>query len=75
MDLCEFKAALGYTRSIQKQIQVVVVAHTYSTRVWESHTFNYSTTEVETGAIWLGRERNIKGKRQILKCGVTVQSR
>ena len=32
MDLCEFKATLGYTRSIQKQIQVIV-----------PHTFNAST--------------------------------
>ena len=31
-----------------------------------SPAFNLSTKEVETGAIWLGRERNIKGKRQEL---------
>ena len=29
-----------------------------------SQAFNPSTREVETGAIWVGRERNIKGKRQ-----------
>ena len=51
---------MGYTRSIQKEIQVVV-----------AHIFNPSTREVETGAIWLGRDRNIKGKRQdSLECGV-----
>ena len=53
------------TQSIQKQIQVVV-AHTFNVSDWESHTFDPNTWEVETGAIWLGRERNIKGKRQEL---------
>ena len=53
MDLCEFKATLGYTRSIQKQIRVVVF-----------HTFNASTGEVKSEVIWLGREKNIKGKRK-----------
>ena len=39
MDLCEFKATLGYTRSLQKQIQVVV-AHTShpSTREFNPNT-------------------------------------
>ena len=42
MDLCEFKATLGYIRSIQKQIQVVV-AHTFNPSTRESHAFNPST--------------------------------
>ena len=47
-----------------------------------THTFNPRTSEVETGMIWLGGERNIKGKRQELTGvwslrfgGDTVQSR
>ena len=63
--------SLDYTKSIQKQIQVVV-----------AHTFNPSTREVETGAIRLGGERNVTGKRQELTGvwslrfgGDTVQSR
>ena len=63
---------------MEEQIQVVV-AHTL---VWESHIVNPSTREVETGVIWLDRERNIKGKRQELTGvwslrfgGDTVQSR
>ena len=55
MDLCEFKATLGYTRLIQKQIQVVVV-HTFNPSVWESHTSNPSIREAEIEAIYLGRE-------------------
>ena len=42
------------------------MAHTFNPSIWELHTFNPSTREVETGAIWLGGERNIKGKRQEL---------
>ena len=61
MDLCEFRTTLGYTRWIQKRIQVVV-AHIFNPSVWVSHNFNPSTREVETGVIWLGRERTIKGK-------------
>ena len=64
-DLCEFKVTPGYTRLIQKQIRVVV-AHTFNPSVWESRTLNPSTREVETGTIWLGGERNIRGKRQEL---------
>ena len=65
MDLCEFKATLGYTRFIQKQDQVLVV-YTFNPSVWESHAFSSSTREVEAGVIWLGGERIIKGKRQEL---------
>ena len=68
MDLCEFKAILGYLRSMQKQILVV---HIFNPSVWESHTFNYSTREVETVAIWLGGERNIRGRdRNSVECRV-----
>ena len=44
----ELKATLGYRRLTQKQIQVVVI-HTIRPDVWESHTFNPSIREVETG--------------------------
>lgn len=39
---------------------------TLNPNVWESHTFNPRIREVETGAIWLVEERNIKWKRQKL---------
>ena len=61
---CKFKATIGYTKSIQKQIQEV--AHTFNLIVWESHIFNASTRKMETGELWLGREWAIKGKRQEL---------
>ena len=41
MDVCEFKATLGYTRSMQKQIQVVL-AHVFNPHTRESHAFNHS---------------------------------
>ena len=52
-NLCEFQAITGYTRLIQKQIQVVVV-YTFNLSVWESHTFNPSTgkEDTETGTIF-----------------------
>ena len=62
MDLCEFKGTLGYTRLIQNRSRLK--AHTLNPSIWESHTFSLSTREMKTGAIWLGRERNIKGKGQ-----------
>ena len=42
MDLCKFKAILGYIRSVQKKIQVVA-AHNFNPSPRESHTFNPST--------------------------------
>ena len=42
----------------------MVAFHTFNPSVWESHTFNSSTGEVERVAIWLGGEDRIKGKRQ-----------
>lgn len=42
------------------------MAHSIDTIVWESHTFNPNTREMETGEIWLGGERITKGKRQEL---------
>lgn len=42
MDLCEFQGNLGYKRSMQKEIQVVV-AHTINLSTTESHTFHSST--------------------------------
>lgn len=60
--LCELKATLGYTGSIQ-----VVVVHICNPRVWESHTLNPSTREqygwAERGRSW-GRDRNS------VECGV-----
>ena len=50
--LCELKVTLDHTKLIQKQVQVVVV-HTFNLSVWESHTFNPSTREVQIGAIFL----------------------
>ena len=40
----------------------IVVAYTFNPSIWESYAFNLSTREVERGAIWLGRERNIRQK-------------
>ena len=58
-----------------------MVTHTCNSNVWESHTFSTSTREVETGAILLERERNIKGESKELPevwslrfCGDLVQS-
>ena len=49
MDLCEFKVTLGYTRSVKKQIQVVVT-HSFNPSTSESYTFNPNTKEeYETG--------------------------
>ena len=42
MDLCEFKTTLGYTRPMQKQIQVGVV-HTFNPSPRESRAFHPST--------------------------------
>ena len=53
---------MGYTRLTQKQIHVIT-----------AYTFNLSTREVETGAIRLGGEENVSGKRQGL-AGVLVES-
>ena len=43
-----------------------------------SHAFDPSTREVETGVIWLGRERNIRQERQelieIWRCSLRRQS-
>ena len=71
MDLCEFKATLGYTRLIQKQIQVVV-AHTFYPSIWESHTFNPSSREVRdrSGMAEWRKEYKWGRDRNSLECGV-----
>ena len=57
MKLIQSKRKRTYTKVISQHLR--------------SHVFNPSTREVETGVIWLGRERNIKGKRQeLMECGV-----
>ena len=61
MDLCEFKDTLGYTRSRQKQIQVVV-AHTFNPSTMESHAFNPST------------KGEYKTRRQRLRLRLSLQS-
>ena len=60
MDLCEYKATLGYTGSIQTQI-LMVVTHTFNPSVWESHIFHRSTREVETGDM-AGQREEYKGE-------------
>lgn len=52
MELCDFKATKGYSRSRfkGKQNQVVVIG-TFNPSIWELHDFNPSTREVETGVI------------------------
>lgn len=60
--ISEFKAPLAYTRLILSKRE------TEFTQRWSkqmgSQTFNPSTREVKTEVIWLGREGNIRGKRQ-----------
>ena len=72
MDFCEFKATLGYTKSIQKQIQVVV-SHTFNPSVGElgeSHTFNPSPRELD-GSRHNWAEREKRGRdRNSLECEV-----
>ena len=60
MDLHEFMATLGYRRIILKEKwSQEVVGHIFNLSTWESHTFNPSTQEVETGRDKV-REGNIR---------------
>ena len=64
MDVCEFKATLGYNRWIQSQRETeAVVVHTFSSNTWESHAFNPNTWKVETGVKFLGGERSIRREK------------
>ena len=67
LEVCEFKATLGYTRLNQSRRETELTLR--GSQHWGSHAFNAfnpDTREVEAGGMWLGRERNIKGKRQEL---------
>ena len=55
MDLCEFKATLGYMRlNLSKRDTELTERHS---QYLGSYSFNPSNREVETGVIWLGGER------------------
>ena len=64
MDVCEFKATLGYIRLIQSQKEMalhqVVVAHTFNPSTWESHAFILALRRWrQEERIWLCRKKNI----------------
>ena len=64
MDFYEFKASLGYTRSMQKQMQVVA-AHTFNPSIGESYPFNSSTK----GLYKMGGDRGSGLSLQLLSVG------
>ena len=65
-DLCEFKATLGYMIQSKGKQSQALVTRTFNPNIWESHTFNPNSKEVEPGrdmARWreeykVGRERS-----------------
>ena len=63
IDLYEFKDTLDYVRLIQskKKLNQAVMAHTFKSSTWKSHTFNFSTKKVETRR--LVGERNINWEK------------
>lgn len=60
LDLCGFKATLGYIRLIQSQREIEPSSggsHLNSS-IWESHNFSHNTRKVEPRRDMAGRERN-----------------